>query len=104
MRFAWKLLLLATIGVGAQLLIDRYEWEIDEAQFAVRCLLDKWYGDEASRAKLVDDAQELYQRHWARMGQQWGAARCATTRPAEQRGSSVADELERSLCDRDDAL
>ena len=99
MRFAWKLLLLVTIGVGAQLLIERNEAEIDDAQFAARCFVAKMCGAENNDPQILREADALVARHLKRLARDVAAAGHATTRPAQAGGASAADELQWSLCD-----
>ena len=99
MRFMIKLALMIAMFVGGQALIQRNEQEIDEAQFAARCLIGKLRGRENNDVELMDAAMALRSRQMKRLGHYAAAASppCATTRPAEVRAASVADELEWSL-------
>jgi hypothetical protein len=99
MRFMIKLALMIAMFVGGQALIQRNEQEIDEAQFAARCLIGKLCGRENNDVELMDAASALQSRQMKRLGYcaAAAAAPCATTRPAEARAASVADELEWSF-------
>ena len=99
MRFMIKLALMIAMFVGMQALIQRNEQEIDEAQFAARCLIGKLCGRENNDAELMDAAMSLRSRQMKRLGYYAAAAAVpyATTRPAEVRAASVADELEWSF-------
>jgi hypothetical protein len=100
MRFMIKLALMIAMFVGMQALIQRNEQEIDEAQFAARCLIGKLCGRENNDVELMDAASALQSRQMKRLGYYAAAAAaapCATTRPAEVRTASVADELEWSF-------
>ena len=102
MRFMIKLALMIAMFVGMQALIQRNEQEIDEAQFAARCLIGKLCGRENNDAELMDAASALHSRQMKRFECYAAAAAAAaapraTTRPAEVRAASVADELEWSF-------
>ena len=99
MRFMIKLALMIAMFVGGQALIQRNEQEIDEAQFAARCLIGKLRGRENNDVELMDAAMALRSREMKRLGYYAAAAAapCATTRPAPVRAASVADELEWSF-------
>jgi hypothetical protein len=100
MRFMIKLALMTAMFVGGQALIQRNEQEIDEAQFAARCLIGKLCGRENNDVELMDAASALQSRQMKRLGYYAtavAAAPNATTRPAEVRAASVADELEWSF-------
>ena len=100
MRFTIKLALMIAMFAWTQALIQRNEAELDEAQFAARCLIGKLCGRASDDAKLLDAAIALRSRHMKRFERYTAAAAAApnaTTRPAEVRTASVADELEWSL-------
>ena len=103
MRFTWKLLLLVASGVAMQALISRYAAEIDEAQFGARCLIGKLCGQPSNDPALLDAANALRDRHWARILRRQAAAAAVanpadqpTTQPVDLAGSA-ADELAWSL-------
>ena len=99
MRFMIKLALMIAMFVGIQALIQRNEQEIDQAQFAARCLIGKLCGRENNDVELMDAAMALRSRQIKRFERYAAAADapCATTRPAEVRTASVANELEWSF-------
>jgi hypothetical protein len=100
MRFMVKLALMIAMFVGGQALIQRNEQEIDEAQFAARCLIGKLRGRENNDVELMDAAMALRSREMKRLGYYAAAAAAApnaATRPAEVRAASAADELEWSF-------
>jgi hypothetical protein len=102
MRFMIKLALMIAMFVGMQALIQRNEQELDEAMFEGRCLVGKLCGRENNDVELMDAAMALRSRQVKRFERYAAAtaataARSATTRPAEVRAASVADELEWSF-------
>ena len=68
MRLTWKLAFIVAIGVGAQMLINRYADDIDEAVFALRVLVIHIRGGTVADPGVLELADDLLDRKLVRAG------------------------------------
>jgi hypothetical protein len=107
MRVTWKLALLVAIGIAAQVAIERYAAELDEAWFATRVFCAHACSGTAADPELMELATALEKRQNARRHETAlaGARHQPTTRRVDQRRRDVisAEELEWSRAIDDSA-
>lgn len=83
MRLTWKLALVISIGVGAQMLISRYADDIDEAGFTYRVFVIHLCGGTVADPGVLEMADRLHRRKMAR----------ADYAPARLNGPCLEDEF-----------
>lgn len=92
MRLMWKLALLVAIAVGAQMLLNRYGGDLDEARFAVCVYIAHLCGGTAADADVMDLAVALHDRQIARAQQLAATRRAATQQEQWDEDEIAADE------------